>query len=859
MKQYAYHQWSLSDTEKHFGVGNKEGLSDKEANFRLQKFGPNSLAKISSTNIWQIFIRQFKNLFIILLIAASIISYFVDGLSQALILIAIVIVNLVVGLYQEFKAEKSLSALKKSLAYHSRVLREGTIKEIDSENVVSGDIVILREGDKIPADLRLFEEKGLRMDESSLTGESAPVSKHVKVIDIDTPLAERYNLAFAGTTVFAGFGRGIVTSTGQNTEFGKIAEMISGEEENTPLKKRVAYISQILFYVALALSLTIFALGLYRGWETLKLLTFVIALFIAAVPESLPTVITLALAIGVSEMAKKKAIVRRLAVIEALGSVNIIATDKTGTLTKNELQVEKLSVWQRSALETSSFDRSSQKQSVLLLFASYASSISGNAEEGFDGDPLEVAIMKSLQEISPKLANSRQKFELKNEVPFDSDKKYMQVSGRIEKQDWLVIKGAVEKVMPFCSLKKWQKLEIENELLKLSRKGLKSIAVCRKKINKSSFSDPKSMEFLGILGFIDEPNEGVAESIKNTIAAGIRPIIITGDNPHTSQYIAEEIGLKIERDEIISGAEIEKLSDTGLRENLKKVKIFARATPADKIRIVEMLEKMGYVVAVTGDGVNDAPALKTATVGISMGKRGSDVSREASDIILADDNYSTIISAIAYGRIIYDNIKNAIVFLLAGNFDELFLIALAFAFNLPAPMTVVQILWVNLITDSLPAMALAFEKPKDGRIQGEPRSTKKSEIKSSLVYAGWLGLFAFVTSVILYLWGLHDSVARARTMVFTAAVIHEMSFVFSIRSKSRFWQNFYDFFQNKFMLVSICAALLLQSLVLIPSFQPFFGTTSLSGVEIFVLITTTILAFFYAEVVRYFIDKKQQK
>ena len=832
-----------------------QGLSKREAAFRLKKFGQNSLQAKRRIGPLTVLLRQFKNIFSILLIIAAVISYFIDGVGQAAILVVIVLVNAAVGFYQEYKAEKTLAALKSALPYKSRVLRTGEIIEINSTELVPGDIVILRQGDKVSADLRLFFEQGLRIDESTLTGESTPVSKHLKVLSLDTPLAERMNMVFSGTVIYDGLARGIVVASGEESEFGKIAEMIGEEEETTPLKKRIIYISKVLFVFSLILTLVIFALGLWRGYEVLTLLTFSIALFVAAVPESLPTIITLALAIGVANMARRKAIVRRLSAIEALGSVNIIATDKTGTLTKNELSVTNCGYFKDGDLiEINQFGgREAQK---VLLFSAICSSASGDKKSGFIGDPLETALFAELSEANLTL---EKQFQLALELPFDSDKKYMMVKGELDDEEWIVVKGAAEKVLPFCKLKKIEKLEIEDALRRFSENGLKSIAVCWKKILPKDSDERKNLEFVGILGFSDQAIPNIRRSIQDTISAGIRPIIITGDNSKAAKYIANKIGLNVSDEEIISGNEIEQLTDRGLKAKLKTIKIFARATPGDKIRVVKMLEKMGFVVAVTGDGVNDAPALSAATVGISMGKRGSDVSREASDIVLVDDNYSTIISAIAYGRAIYDNIRNALVFLLAGNFNELFLIGFAFVANLPAPLVVTQILWINLITDSLPAISLAFEKPHSGILNEKPRPSKTAEVKSAILYAVYLGILALIIGLILYLWGLHTSVVKARTLVFMISIISGLVFAFSIRSQTRIWQNIGGFFHNRFFNVSIVIALFLSIIALLPPAQPFFGTTSLDGREILVLIAAGIFSFIVAEIIRALIDRGKFK
>lgn len=856
MKQFAYHQWTKKDIERNFKVNFMEGLTQSEAGFRLGKFGLNSIGSLHEISAGTIFWRQFQNLFIALLVIAAIISYFVDGIGQAVILLFIAAINIAIGFFQEYKAEKALSALKLTLSYRAKVVRDGEQVEIDARKLVPGDVVILRQGDRIPADIRLIEEEGLRVDEATLTGESMPVSKAEKIYPLETPLAERKNMAYLGTTIYAGLGRGVVVATGISTQFGQIAKMVSEEEGSTPLKKRVAYLSKIFFLIALIISIVVFALGLYRQFETLKLLTFIIALFVGAVPESLPTVITLALAIGVSNMARRQAIVRQMSVIEALGSVNIIATDKTGTLTKNELAVESISFYESLELVTLPTPQG-EKSAQLLQFAALASSVKGDLEGDFSGDPLEVAILTSLYHADKKRFTTWREFKLEEELPFDSDKKFMKVMGLLKKDRFLIVKGAVEIVVPFCRLNRYQEIEIHDTLRKLSSKGLKTIAVARKKIDAKSAGDMKEMEFLGILGFSDQPASGVAKDIKSTIKAGIRPIIITGDNAHAAKFIATEIGMEIADSEIISGPEFDELSQEGLKEKIRQIKIFARVTPVQKIEIVRTLEAEGFVVAVTGDGVNDAPALKAATVGIAMGRRGSDVARQSANIVLADDNYSTIVSAIAYGRAIYDNILNALIFLLAGNFDELFLIGIAFILNLPAPLTVVQILWINLVTDALPAVSLAFEKPHRRILEEKPRPSRQADVKPAIIYAGFLGLLALGVSIGLYLWGLHFSVAHARTLVFSAAIIHEMVFAFSIRSKHRFWQSPKEFFRNSYLLASIILGLLLGAAAMLPILQPFFGTTLLSGVEIAILAGTGIFSFVIAEIIRAIMDQKK--
>lgn len=865
MKQYAYHQWTLKDLERHFKVEILEGLSEREAELRLLQEGKNTLTKIKETSPITIFFRQFTNFFTILLIVADVLSLFSNGLTHFYIITVIIIINVGVSYYQELKAEKSLKALKNSLSYKAKVLRDGEVAEVLSEDIVLGDVVCLSDGDRVPADLRLVWEKGLRVDESTLTGESTPVSKKIKNLELDTPLAERVNMVFSGTNVYAGRARGVVVSTGTETEFGRIAEMVSEKEEKTPLEKRILYIGRILTYIAVAIVTMIFIIGLCRGWDLIELLEYAIALLVSAVPESLPTVITLALALGVMGMIRKKAIVRRLSVIEALGSVRVIATDKTGTLTRNRLSVEKISILKGGKFDDYKKDVSKDRKKVetILFKAAICSSAEGEKLGKFVGDPLEVAIYESLIIKNKKLVKKSRRQKVLNETSFDSDKKYMTVEIQDGNNKLLIAKGAVDKLIKFCDLKSKQQEEILLKSKELSGQGLRIIGVAEKKLTGRSAGNLKNLKFLGIIAFLDEPVSGIKEAMKATYDAGIWPIIITGDNTNTAKYVANSIGLDVGENEIIEGFELEKISMPALKRRLDLknggIKIVSRATPRDKTKIVKAFEAMGLSVAVTGDGVNDSPALKSATVGIAMGVRGSDVSKEAADIVLADDNYGTIINAIAWGRKIYDNIKNSLVFLLSGNFDELFLIALAFVFNLPAPFTTIQILWINLITDSLPAIALAFEGPTKGILREKPRSSKSESFALSMYYALSLGAVAFLGSIVLYLWGLGHSVTKARTLVFMLAILCEMVFILSIRAKKRIWQDFKGFFENKYLNIAILISLVLQIFVLLPHTQHFFQTTLLNKGEWIALSVVVLILFILAEIIRVWFDKRENR
>ena len=859
VKKYIYHQWTTRDVQRHFSVDFKEGLHSKVAERKQIQEGKNTLSEIKSVTPFKVLLRQSTNFFVVLLVVATILSFLADGVVTGIILIIIVLFNILVGFYQEYKAEKSLEALKKNLSQYAKVIRDKKLIRIDAEDLVMGDVVVLAEGDKVPADLRLIEEDSLRVDESSLTGESNPISKKIKVLKIETPLADRVNMAFLGTNVFAGRGVGVVVAIGKDTEFGKIAKLVAKEDEKTPIEKMTLKIGRILTYIAAFIAISIFVGGIFFHEPMNELSIYVISILVSAVPESLPTVVTLALAVGVIGMVKKKAIVRRLAVIEALGRVNVIATDKTGTLTKNKLGVSSVAYFFRGELKSlpDQFIKEDKNAINLLYHAAIASDASGEKAKEFVGDPLEVAILESLFNSSKEKLQAKKKFQKESELPFSSDEKFMMVMGKISGKKIMIVKGIPERIMKFCSLTSAEKKQITKQVNKFSSLGQKTIAVCRKSISGTSGSTLRSMDFLGLIGFSDEPAEGVKEAIELTIAAGVRPIMMTGDHPEVAKYVYNKLGLEVKKDEIVSCLEMDNLSEKGLKKRLKNAKIFARVTPEHKIKIVEALESMGFIVAVTGDGVNDAPALKAATVGIAMGQRGNDVSKEAADIILADDNYGTIVSALMYGRTIYDNIKNALVFLLAGNFDELLLVALAFFLRLPAPLIAIQILWINIITDSLPSIALALESPNPRVLNENPRPNDNKSLIRSLWYAAVVAFLSFLVGLGLYLWGLHHSIAKARTLVFFSVIIAELALVFSIRSKKRIWQSPKSFFENKFLNYAVLISLSIQVVTILPSTQKFFGTTFLNAGEIMALAIAVLVIFFGAEIIRWLFDRKQ--
>jgi len=845
LKQYQFYQWSSSDVVKHFETSAELGLTQKKAEALLEKNGPNALSKRKNISAFEIFLRQFGNLFIWLLFVAAAISYFADGMLQALVLLFIIVINILLGFFQEYHAEKSMLDLARSYQANTSVIRDGKGRNIENEKIVVGDIIELSDGNKVPADLRLIKTESLTVDESALTGESLEVPKQTTACKIETALADRSNMVYAGTLIAAGHGRGVVVAVADQTEFGKIAGLVEVGEEKTHLEKEILYLAKVLGLIAIVLAAVIFIFGWRSNMPVWELSTFTIALLVGMVPESLPTAITLALSVGVSRMAQKKAIVRRLAVIEALGSVNVIATDKTGTLTKNELSLSAVYLAGKDLEKQSSH---SAPATVDFLEKSLA------CTNVSSGDAVDRAIAASLA----KNKKTQSKFKKITEIPFSSLKKFMAVTVKIGNRKYLIAKGAPEKIVQLCDCRKGEQLKILETTKELSSTGFKVLALAEKKLDAGASSTLRGLKFLGLMAFADEAGFGVKEAIEKTIAAGIRPIMITGDHLETAKAVANSVGFDASDDEIISGEELEHLNKKELAIALQKVKVFARVTPEDKINIVSALRENGYSVAVTGDGTNDAPALKKADVGISMGLRGTDIAKDASDIVLADDHYGTIVSAVEYGRTIHDNIRNVVTLLISGNFNEVTLIIIAFLFGLPVPLLTMQILWNNMVTENISGITLAFEKPSRSVLRQKPRPVNTNSLKKSIKYALALTVLSFILSLGLYLWGLNFSIAKARTLVFVFIIFVELGYAFSIRNREPIWRDFKGFFENKYLLVSAIIIIIIQLLIFTAPLAPVFGLVSLTLNESLTIVGFVIISFLVAELIKEFMVNREK-
>lgn len=855
----------------------ERGLTEEEAQRRLEQYGFNELRKERGITAFEIFVNQFKSFLVIILIVASGISFLLGEITDAVIIAAILILNAVLGFVQEYRAEKAIEALKRLAAPRATVVRDGQEAIAPARDVVPGDILLFESGDRIAADARLLEAMNLNIEEALLTGESVPSAKFVEPLPEDTALADRENMAYSGTVATYGRGVGVVVATGMETEFGKIAERIQEvREEPTPLQLRLRALGITLAVLVLAISAVLFALAIFRGEPILESFILAVALAVSAVPEGLPAVVTVALALGVRTMSNRNAIVRRLASVETLGSTTVICSDKTGTLTKDEMTVTRVFVNGECCLDISGtgyepngkFFRNGntvdpEKQSglwPLLRIGCLCNHASLGNAEGWSvvGDPTEGALLtlagkagiwrEDLLEANPLIA----------EIPFDSTRKRMTTIHEADGRRMAYVKGAPEIMLELSRFvhengqirelneedREWFQQTVED----MASDALRVLALGYREIPPgtefSSDEVEQDLILVGVVGMIDPPKPGVKEAIATTKRAGIRPVMITGDHDLTAKAIAEEIGMLDKGGRVVTGVELDRMSQQVLDAEVENIAVFARTSPEHKVRILEALQKKGHVVAMTGDGVNDAPAIKGADIGISMGIKGTDVTREASDMILADDNFATIVNAVEEGRGIYDNIRKFIRLLLSTNLDEILLVASAILLRLPVPMLPIQVLWLNVVSDGLPALALSFDPYEKDIMERKPRSPKEGIFHGMLLFVLAAGLVAFLANLLLIVYWKNTSfisLERLRTIIFTSTVVFELLFVFNCRSEKRsvFRSNP---FENRQLVFAVVLSLLLQVAVLyLPFLQPLFKTVPLNGSDwlIVVAIATT--------------------
>lgn len=843
----------------------ENGLSSKERKERLEKYGKNELRESEKKSLLSKFIDQFKDFLILILIIAAGISLFIGDLEGSAVILLIVVINAVLSIYQEGQAEKSLEALKKMASPTAKVLEDGEVKEVKSEDLVIGDVVVLETGDIVPCDLRLIESFNLKSDESSLTGESVAVDKSADYLaDGDKGIGDRHNMVFSGSIITYGRGRGIVSATGHDTEIGKIASAIEQiEEDMTPLQKSLNKLGKTLGIATIVICLVVFLIGVLQKRDMLEMFMTAVSLAVAAIPEGLPAIVTIVLAIGMNRMVKRNAIVKKLLAVETLGSTSTICSDKTGTLTQNKMTVTNIYInnsnidvggsgYQPDGKFTiggNSIELKDVDGLYDLLLAAYldndARLVNNDGIYNVIGDPTEGALLamamkKGINEDFIK------KYPRLQEIPFDSTRKMMTTFHNIEGQIRSMTKGAPDeivqrsksillngKAVPFTDeLKK----EIMNKIKDYSLKALRVLAYAYRRYDKmpeniSSEAIEQDMIFIGLTGMMDPPREEVRDAVKLCKRAGIDIVMITGDYRETAYAIARDLDIVEDESQTIMGRELDHMSDDELRELVKKVKVYARVSPEHKVRIVRALKENDRITAMTGDGVNDALAIKKADIGISMGITGTDVAKNTSDVILTDDNFTSIVSAVEEGRIIYSNIKKFVYFLLSCNIGEIILVFVSILLNYDIPLLPIQLLWLNLITDSFPALALGVEEAEPGTMDEKPRDTDDAILNKEASVSIFLQAAAIgVTSLLAYYWGMKaypDSIIHARTMTFTTLIMAELLRAFSARSY-RYPIYKIGFFTNKKMILATsCSFILLIAVLYIPFLQGIFDTFAL--------------------------------
>lgn len=830
------------------------GLTSDEAAKRLESYGPNKLVSKKKKSFLKIFFTQFKSFMIIVLLFAAVISGVVgvmegEGLLDTFIILGILIINALIGATQEKKAESSLEALKKLSAPNTQVIREGETKEVPTEELVPGDIVVLETGDIIPADLRIIEAINLKIQESSLTGESVPVEKNTtKIDDSDIALGDQSNMAFASGIVIYGRGRGLVTSTGMKTEVGKIANMLQDTvDTETPMSRRLEQLGKILGIAALAICAVIFVVGILYGNSVISMFMTAVTLAVAAIPEGLPAVSTVVLAIGVQRLVKKNAIIRTLPSVETLGSATVICSDKTGTLTQNRMTVVASVVnhhQEKVDRENQTYNLNEDKIALIktaVLCTDATMRLVGDQKYEYLGDPTETALVEMGFFHGFIKENLEKEFPRIAEIPFDSERKRMSTINKIGENEWRVhVKGGLDEILSVCSQIQFnQKVQpiAESDLEKikhinesLADSALRVLAMAYvdltelpEKINVDPIE--KNLIFIGLVGMIDPARPEAIDAVAKCHTAGIRTVMITGDHKATAMAIAREIGIYREGDLAITGTELEKMSDEVFASNVKSYSVYARVAPEHKVRIVKAWQKHQEVVAMTGDGVNDAPALKQADIGIAMGIVGTDVSKDASDMILADDNFSTIVSAVEEGRRIYTNILKAIQFLLSTNVGEVFLLLVTSIFNLGTPLLPIHILWVNLVTDSLPALALSIDPADKDIMKQEPQNAKKGIMTKGMIWrVVYQGIMVGSLPLIAYLIGLnHGGLILGQTMAFTTLVFAQLIHVRNLHSNTRSSLAISPL-KNKALIGAIMISGILALVVLlVPAIREVFG------------------------------------
>lgn len=909
----AWYQKSSATVVEEIGSDLHKGLSDKEAAERLAKYGPNELKGKPHATIWEMLLEQFKDFLVLILIGASIVSAFVGEVADSLVIIVIVVLNAALGVFQEAKAEKAMEALQKMAAPNSKVIRDGNIQTVPSRELVVGDIVLLEAGDYVPADVRILESMNLKVEEASLTGESVPVEKETVAIDHEASLADRHNMGYMGTVVTYGRGKAVIIGTGMNTEIGKIAQMISSfEEQSTPLQEKLADFGKILGILCLAVCAVVFVLGIYQGYrdgnltmdEVTLLFMTAVSLAVAAIPEGLPAVVTIVLAIGMQRMVKKNSIVKKLHAVETLGSTTVICSDKTGTLTQNQMTVVRLFA-DGQLLEVSgegyspegNFSREGKPLQAtaepglnLLLQGSALCNdaiLQPTEEKGWKiaGDPTEGALVVVAAKAGYDRDSINEKFPRVQEIPFDSSRKMMTTFHQMpDGSVRAFVKGAPDILLNRCKhistrgqiteVNDADRANIAAANSAMAKQALRVLAVAYRDFpavpaNLEPTQIEADLTFLGLLGMIDPPRSEARDAVKICKQAGIRAIMITGDYRDTALAVAMDLGIAEGEHQIVTGQELNAMCKDEICQVVKKASVFARVSPEHKVAIVEAFQANGQIAAMTGDGVNDAPALKKADIGVAMGITGTDVTKETADMVLTDDNFASIVAAVEEGRVIFANIRKFVFFLMSCNLAEIFVIFFAMIMGWPIPLLPIQLLWLNLVTDAFPALALGMEKPEPGVMEQDPRDPqepimnsnmkKMILIQSTVLTFAVLGSFGYALKYLTpgFTFGAPLTpdldLSMARTFAFATMISAELLRAYTTRSEH--YSVFkIGLFSNKYMNMGVGLSFALLALALYGPLHAIFRTQILGLAEWAVVGGFAILPFVAGEIGKQFLD-----
>ena len=847
-----WYQISTEDVIKNMET-TVNGLTEEEAAERLLEYGENTLAEGKKKTVFQVFLGQFADLLVAILIVAAGISACSENTESTVVILVVIVLNAVLGTVQYVKAEKSLDSLKSMSSPNAKVLRFGTKIEIPTKEVAPGDILMLEAGDLVAADGRIVKNYSLQVNESSLTGESENVDKAECIVEEECALADRTNMVYAGSMVTYGRAKVVVTETGMDTEIGKIAGMLNEtKEKKTPLQKTLDDFGKKLAVMILVICVAVFALSLYRDMQLLDALMFAVALAVAAIPEALSSIVTIVQAMGTQKMARENAIIKDLKAVESLGCVSVICSDKTGTLTQNKMTVKQVYIG-RKTIEPEELDIAQQMHRYLMYDAilNNDSKITG---EKVIGDPTESALLEIVRKANVDDDFFREVMPRKEELPFDSERKLMSTSYLLHGEPTILTKGALDMLLDRMAciwdengvreMIQADRMEIEKKNREFSENGLRVLAFACRKMKEGetlTLEGERDFIFLGLVAMIDPPREESKAAVADARRAGIRPVMITGDHKITATAIAKEIGIFGEGDMAVVGTELDAMTDEELDELISRIAVFARVSPENKIRIVQAWQRKGHIVSMTGDGVNDAPALKAADIGVAMGITGTEVSKDAASMILTDDNFATIIRAVANGRNVYKNIKNAIMFLLSGNMAGILAVLYTSILALPLPFAPVHLLFINLLTDSLPALAIGMEPMEQNVLAEKPRDPKSGILdKGFLIRLLLQGGLIAVSTMLAFHMGLHESAALASTMAFTTLTLARLFHGFNCRSRYSIFQI--GFSGNRYSLAAFAAGvILLASVIFVAPLQKLFEVEPMTGGQLLAIIGFAVL------------------